>query len=386
MRIVDVNEFYAERGGGVRTYVGAKLRAAAEHGHFLSVIAPGPRDHREARFGGEVIWLKSPPLPVDPRYYILYRQRAVHEWLERLEPDVVEGSSAWTSGWFAGRSRGRAKKALIYHQDPIAVYPHTLFDRYVRADTIDRACTPYWAYTRALARRFDVTVVAGAWLAQRLASHGIDNAVAVPFGIDRSLFSPAHRDDHLRAELLQKCGLPPTATLLVTVSRHHPEKRLPTIIDAVRRVQEKRACGLVVIGDGPLRPYIDRCARAVPHVYLEGFVADRSWVAKALASADAMVHGSAAETYGFVIAEALSSGTPVVVPNRGGAFELVTPDCAEVYEPGDAAACAGAVERLLERERETVSLACEAHAKLTVGTQADHFTRLFALYERLVQA
>ena len=57
VRIVDVNEFYAEQGGGVRTYVNAKLAAAAEHGHELIVLAPGPRNLREARRGGEVFWL-----------------------------------------------------------------------------------------------------------------------------------------------------------------------------------------------------------------------------------------------------------------------------------------------------------------------------------------
>ena len=33
MKIVDVAEFYAEQGGGVRTYVNHKLRAAAAAGH-----------------------------------------------------------------------------------------------------------------------------------------------------------------------------------------------------------------------------------------------------------------------------------------------------------------------------------------------------------------
>jgi len=43
VKIVDVAEFYAERGGGVRTYVNQKLAAAAAAGHEAVVIAPGPR-------------------------------------------------------------------------------------------------------------------------------------------------------------------------------------------------------------------------------------------------------------------------------------------------------------------------------------------------------
>src|SRR5262245_8268794 len=44
VKIVDVNEFYAEQGGGVRRYVDAKLAAGARLGHEVVVIAPGPRD------------------------------------------------------------------------------------------------------------------------------------------------------------------------------------------------------------------------------------------------------------------------------------------------------------------------------------------------------
>ncbi|HET7281314.1 MAG TPA: hypothetical protein VFI67_03230, partial [Sphingomicrobium sp.] len=43
MRIADVSAFYTPAGGGVRTYVEAKLRAAARFGHEMIVIVPGER-------------------------------------------------------------------------------------------------------------------------------------------------------------------------------------------------------------------------------------------------------------------------------------------------------------------------------------------------------
>src|SRR5690606_10661896 len=159
MKVVDVNEFYAERGGGVRTYVNAKLEAARALGHELVVIAPGPEDRAEERLGGRVVWVKGPPMPLDPRYYVLYREKAVHELLALERPDVVEGSSPWTAGWFAARYRGPGLKSLIYHQDPVAVYPHTFLDRWVRPRTLDAACAPYWAMLRKLAAHYDTTVV-----------------------------------------------------------------------------------------------------------------------------------------------------------------------------------------------------------------------------------
>jgi alpha-1,6-mannosyltransferase len=50
MRIVDVSAFYTPCGGGVRTYVEAKLRAAPRLGHEMIVIAPG-EDHQVIRRG-----------------------------------------------------------------------------------------------------------------------------------------------------------------------------------------------------------------------------------------------------------------------------------------------------------------------------------------------
>jgi alpha-1,6-mannosyltransferase len=272
---------------------------------------------------------------------------------------------------------------LIYHQDPVAVYPHTLFDRWLPHTTIDRLSEPYWAYVRALSSRFDVTVVAGDWLAHRLKSFGVAHASSVPFGIDRDLFSPDKADLTLRADLLARCGVSSDAALFVVISRHHPEKRLHTLLEAFRQVRRQRSAGLVVFGDGPLRAWVERSSERVGGVHIAGLVRDREWLARALASADALLHGSAAETFGFVVAEALCSGLPIVAPNRGGAAELLSPTYSETYNPGDAQECARAALRILFRPRHELSAAAVASAAQRVCSVDQHFDDLFALYARL---
>lgn len=385
MKIVDVNEFYAERGGGVRTYVNQKLAAASALGHELVVIAPGQEDGEEERLGGRVVWVAGPPLPLDPRYFVLYREKRVHELIAREQPDVIEGSSPWTAGWFAARYRGPGAKALVFHQDPVAVYPHTFLDRWVSPASVDRAFTPYWAYVRRLASRFDATIVAGRWLAERLRGFGIDRAKAVPFGIERERFSPDAADPEIRRDLLERCGMPADAPLLVAISRYHPEKRVPTLIQAFERVVSRRKAGFVIFGDGPFRRKIERAAARVPGVHLTGYVDDRAFIAGALASADLFVHGSAAETYGFVVAEAMCAGTPVVVPDRGGAFDLARPEYSEVYEPGNAAECAAAIERLLARDRSELRRSALEAAERDVRNVRQHFEALFECYSGLAR-
>ncbi|MBW2404164.1 MAG: glycosyltransferase, partial [Deltaproteobacteria bacterium] len=155
-------------------------------------------------------------------------------------------------------------------------------------------------------------------------------------------------------------------------------------LDAFRRASATRPMGLVIYGDGPLRSWVERRAAGVPGVHVAGFVADRNEIATSLASADAMLHGSAAETYGLVVAEAICSGLPVMVPNQGGAADLADPSYSETYAPGDVADCAVAIGALLDRDRDMLVAACARAAQQDVGTMDDHFDQLFELYERLI--
>ena len=127
MRVVDISEFFSDFGGGVKTYAHQKLEASVKAGIETIIIAPGPADRRERRLGGEIIWVRSPVLPFDHRYHLFADMRPVHALLDELAPHVVEGSSTWRGGWMAATWRGSAARALFLHQDPVAVYPQSLF-------------------------------------------------------------------------------------------------------------------------------------------------------------------------------------------------------------------------------------------------------------------
>ncbi|MEM8825715.1 MAG: glycosyltransferase, partial [Pseudomonadota bacterium] len=99
MRIADVCEFWSPEGGGVKTYVEARWRAASAAGHFVSVIAPAARDAVTQIPGGELIEVKAPRHPVDPRYHIFWGTRRVHAALDETRPDLVEASSPWRGAW-----------------------------------------------------------------------------------------------------------------------------------------------------------------------------------------------------------------------------------------------------------------------------------------------
>ncbi len=381
MKVVDVAEFYADQGGGVKTYINQKLRAGAERGHEVVVIAPGPEEKIEERHGGRVVWLKSPALPPDPRYFVFMSPKRIHEAIDREQPDILEGSSPWRGGRYAARWRGNAVRTFIFHQDPVAVYPQTFLGNALGADNVDRLFGPYWAYLRRLSQKYDHTVVAGQWLADKLSRFGIQHPVAVPFGIEKTFFTPERRSEATRAAWLRKCGADDDAFLWVTVSRFHPEKRMGTLVRAFEEASKHRKMAWVIFGGGPLEGWLRRKVEPIPGAFVAGYTKNRDELADAMASGDGFLHGSAAETYGIVIAEAICSGLPLVVPDVGGAADLSAPSYAELYPPGDAKACAASMARLAERSQATVGAALAEAAHDRVQTMEDHFDHLFETYQ-----
>jgi alpha-1,6-mannosyltransferase len=381
MRIVEVAEFYSPTGGGVRSYIDRKFDAAAAGGHELFVIAPSPDNGFEPRPSGGVVHVRAPLLPVDANYRMFWDARPVHARLDELKPDLVETSSPWRGAWIVANWRASAPRAMFVHAEPVAVYPQRWFAGVASRERIDRWFEAFWAYLRRLAGRFD-TVVAGAWLAERLGGQGIGPIANVPLGVDRTAFSPSLRDEALRARLLAACGLPPEGKLLLGVGRFHAQKRWPMVIEAVTAARDRIPLGLVIVGDGMDRGRIERAAAGKAHVHLHGPIRERLPLATLMASGDALTHGCESETFGLVTAEALASGLPLVAPDWGGSAELADPCVSEVYRSADAGSMAAAIRRLFARDPATLR-AASLRVAGEVRTDSQHYADLFAHYARV---
>ena len=385
MRIVDVNEFYAPTGGGVRTYVDRKMAILADMGHDLTVIAPGRDDRVEERpGGGRVIYVRAARMPIDPNYGLFWRADAVTALLDRIDPDVVECSSPWRPAWIVGEWRGRALKAFFMHNDNVEAYPKRWLERVAAPERIERGFAWYSRYLNGFLGRYDTVVTNGPALTKRLRARGVRVDATMTLGIEREPFSPAHRDERLRAALLAQCGLPPHAHLLLGVGRHHSEKRWATIIDAVARAGTVAPVGLVLIGHGAGAAKLERRAAGSPHVRLFRPVYDRARLARIMASCDAYIHGSVSEPFGLVVSEALASGAPLIVPDVGGAAEVARAEFAETFD-GGAAACAEAILRLLARDRAMLRRAA-AVAGAKVRSDREHAAALVEHYATRIAA
>ena len=384
MRVVDVNELYSPTGGGVRTYVDRKMTIMADMGHDLTVIAPGREDRVEERpGGGRIIYVRARSMPFDPNYGLFWDAEPVWTLLDRLDPDVIECCSPWRPAWFVSDWQGRAIRSYFMHGDNMESYAKRWFQHVASPDRIERAFAWYDRYLERFLSRFDTVVSNGPALTNRLRARGVRVDVDVSLGIERQPFSPALRDERLRAELLRQCALPPDALLLLGVGRHHPEKRWPMVIDAVHRAGARVPVGLVLLGHGMATRALQKHVGESPHIRLFFAIGDRRRLATIMASADAYIHGSEREPFGLVVSEAPASGAPLIVPDTGGAAEVARPAFAETYRGCDPVSCADAILRFARRDRRIVRrAACAAAAH--VRSDETHVAELIAHYQGVI--
>ena len=385
MKILEVAEFYSQHGGGVRTYINRKFAAALATGHELILIAPGAADRVENRSGGKIYWVRSPAIPFDPRYHLFWRQEPIDEIVASENPDFIEGSSPWRGAWFAGRQPKRIPKALIIHQDPVLTYPRTLLRSLMSARRIDNLFSWFFNYMRNLQVLYDTSIVASSWMSERLSKLGLLAPQIVPFGVNKDEFRLTRYCSDLRRQMLDQCGVSAdTGRLLITISRHHPEKRIPMLIEAAALAGRQQPVGLYIIGDGPMRHRVERLAEKFSQTFVAGYISDKDRLSAMLASSDAYIHGCPAETYGMVIGEAMCAGLPLIVPTAGGAGELASPSCAEFYSPDDVDACAEAIGKLFARDQRSLRLNALQQAA-AINSTTDHFHNLFSLYESVIE-
>ncbi|WP_174284922.1 glycosyltransferase [Sphingomonas bacterium] len=386
MRIVDVNEFYAPAGGGVRTYIDRKMSILSEMGHELTVIAPGRADAVEERpGGGRIHYVKAPALPFDANYGLFWDATPITDLLDAIDPDVVECCSPWRPAWIVGDWRGRAVKSFFMHNDNVAAYPQRWFESVASPGRIEDAFAWYSRYMSRFLAKYDTVLTNGPALQKRLGARGVRIDAAMPLGIERQHFSPGFRDLKLRRALLAQCDLPEDSLLLLGLGRHHPEKRWPMVIDAVERAGARIPVGMVQIGIGGDGKRMEKRIAGSPHIRLFRPVYDRERLARIMASCDALIHGSEAEPFGLVASEAMASGLPLIVPDTGGCAEVADPRSSERYTARSAASCAAAITRLYARDRPMLRRAAEV-AATRVRSDREHAAELIAYYEAMVAA
>lgn len=132
------------------------------------------------------------------------------------------------------------------------------------------------------------------------------------------------------------------------------DKGVREVIDACEQVRaEVPDLRLTLLGDGRLRPEIERRAAAAPWMHVRGHL-PREEVPTLLRSASVLMLGSKRtwkweEQFGYALVEAMAAGLPVV-STTSGAIPEVVPDWNPLVDEGDVTAMAGGLARALGAE------------------------------------
>jgi glycosyltransferase involved in cell wall biosynthesis len=260
--------------------------------------------------------------------------------IRRARPDIVHTHTAKAGmlGRLAAVLAGGARPVVVhtYHGHVLEGY----FDP-VRAAT-------YRALERRLAAMSDALIGVSTATVDDLVRLGIapsDRFRMIPVGLDLEPFLFASPD--AGRAFRREVGASADDVLLTFVGRLVPIKRVDLLLRAIARARQLGApVRLAVVGDGALRPRLERLAADFgvrEHVWFAGYRADMVAVT---AAAEIAVLSSDNEGTPVSLIEAAAAGKPAVATMVGGVPDVVTRETGLLVPRGDAEQLANGIVAL----------------------------------------
>ena len=177
---------------------------------------------------------------------------------------------------------------------------------------------------------------------------------------------------------------------IVYVGRLSKEKGVETLIKAFKILSSSSVCSvvknlkLIIVGDGVDRQELEGMAQGLNVEFVGQKPATET--RRIVAESKAIVSPSTCwETFGLAAAEAMSVGTPSVVSNVGALPDIVQDGrFGEIFEAGNAEACAAAIKRLLSRSDYDEICAAAKHEAETKYSEEANYKRLMEIYGEVV--
>ncbi|MDZ3833511.1 MAG: glycosyltransferase family 1 protein [Sphingopyxis sp.] len=285
MKILIVSDAWEPQVNGVVRTLQATLAELRVAGHEVAVISPG--------------LFRSVPCPTYGEIRLaLAGARSVGRHIAAFAPQAIHISTEGPLGL-------AARRWCLRNRFPFTTAYHTRFPEYVAA----RLPVPpalVWRFIRWFHRPAQHIMVATRSLARELAEQGLPQTMMWERGVDHALFRPDRAAHPALADLPRPIQL--------YVGRVAVEKNIGAFLDTAHPGTK------VVVGDGPALAALR--ARHPGAVFLGKLGGDD--LAAAYAGADVFVFPSRTDTFGLVVIEALSCGTPVAAYPVPGPGDIVT--------------------------------------------------------------
>ena len=326
MRVAIVTESFLPQVNGVTNTVRHVVDRLIQTGHEPLVVAPGPglSNYR----GAPVVRVRSMGLPGYKSFSLGLPDPAVERALAEFRPDVVHLASPILLGAVGLRAARRLDLPTV------AVYQTDIAGFARQYGLHAEAAVARWV--GRVHRRSTRTLAPSRSSRAQLAEMGVHDVHLWRRGVSLDLFGP----DRRLPELHRRWATRQDKVVVGYVGRLASEKQVRRLTE-VAKVPGVR---LVVVGDGPERPWLER---HLPDAKFTGMLRGDD-LARAFASLDVFVHPGEAETFCQTVQEAQASGVPVVAPASGGPLDLVDPGrTGLLYDPSDPRSLGRAVASLV---------------------------------------
>ncbi len=305
MNIVMMTNTYTPMLGGVARSVSWFTEAFRSAGHRVMVIAPtfenAPVEELDVvrlpaiqNFNGSDFSVRL-PLP-----------GMLTPILDEFKPDLIHAHHPFLLGETALRV------AALYNV-PCVFTHHTMYEQYTHYVPGDSPVMKRFVISLGTeyANLCDYVIAPSESIANVLRERGVTTPIAsIPTGIDRNKFAKGNGN---RARREYK--IPQRSLVIGHVGRLAPEKNLPFLCDAVIRVLlDQPKAMFLVVGAGPSETEIRASFEnaGLSHRLRMTGALDGIQLADAYRAMNVFVFASKSETQGMVLAEAMTTGAPVV--------------------------------------------------------------------------
>ena len=336
MRVAIITETFLPKVDGIVKVACLLLDHLSRRGIEALVIAP--------RYGAgnsyndvPIHSLPSLPLPLYPEARLGFATFSLYRDLAAFQPDVAQ--------LFHPVMTGIPAMAMLKWMDvPTVTSFHLDYAQLVkqfRLGAIDLGFTRPLIdeLTKNVFNWADYSLAPSRAVQRRMQRLGINNVGLWRRGVDAKAFNPAFRSRAMRDEMTRGN---PDETILLYVGRLSAEKQIEHIRPTLEQLPNTR---LVIVGDGPARPWLEREFAGLPAAFMGYLRGER--LSRAYASADIFVFPSRLETFGLVVIEAMAAGLPVAAARVGGVSEIVSEGLnGYTFESGDKAMLLESVRKI----------------------------------------
>ena len=307
MKVAIVTESFLPQINGVTNSVLRILESLGAGGHEALVIAPESEGTPKEYAGHKVITIPALPIQsvIPIGLPIGLPNRRLEHLIDGFSPDVIHLASPMLLGMHGAKIAKKLNipSLSVYQTDMAGFASHYGFD--IAHSSLRKLVGKIHSQT-------DRTLAPSRSACLELKSQGVPEVYLWQRGVNNELFNPNKRNESLR-KYWDPTG---KKTIIGFVGRLAKEKRISDLKYLDRDPENL----LIITGDGPAS---EKLKKELPNAIFMGHKNGND-LAEIYASLDLFIHPGPNETFCQAVQEALSSGTPCIVPTTGGPADLVS--------------------------------------------------------------